>query len=141
MEESRVRRERARMTQALLEGEAGASVQPQPMILCLILSVQAEQEEQGRCEPAGLEPPLRAQMSPVFETEGTASVGVLQEQGVTEDSIVQEGGQVAVEGSLERRVTRLREPLPQHLTDEVAANETVHSEHLVVRVQVVLQVH
>jgi hypothetical protein len=121
------------MTQALLEGGAGAPVQGQPMILILLLSVQAGQEE-GRCEPAGLEPPLTAQMSPVFETEGTASVGVLQEQDVAEDSIVQEGGQVVVKGSLERSVTRLRELLARHLTDEVAANETVHSEHLVVRV-------
>lgn len=126
------------MTQALLEGEVGAPVQAQPMILILVLSVQAGQEE-GRCEPAGLEPPLTAQMSPVFETEGTASVGELQEQDVAEDSIVQEGGQVVVEGSLERRVARLRELLARHLTDEVAANETVHSEHLVVRV--VVRVH
>ena len=51
--------ERARMTQALLEGEAGAPVQVQPMILVLVLSVQAGQEE-GRCEPVGLEPPLMA---------------------------------------------------------------------------------
>jgi len=127
------------MTQALLEGEAGAPVQAQPMILVLVLSVQAEQEEEGRCEPAGLEPPLTAQMSPVFETEGTASVEVLQEQDVVEDSIVQEGGQVAVEGSLERRVVRRWELLARHLTDEVAANETVHSEHSVV--EVVVRVH
>jgi hypothetical protein len=33
------------MTQALLEGEAGAPVQAQPMILILILSVQAGQGE------------------------------------------------------------------------------------------------
>jgi hypothetical protein len=109
------------------------------MILVLVLSVQAEQEEEGRCEPAGLEPPLTAQMSPVFETEGTASVEVLQEQDVVEDSIVQEGGQVAVEGSLERRVVRRWELLARHLTDEVAANETVHSEHSVV--EVVVRVH
>jgi hypothetical protein len=93
------------MTQALLEGEAGAPVQTQRMILILI-SVQAEQEEEG--ERAGPEPPLMVQMSPVFETEVTASVGVLQEQDVvgdsSEDSVVQEGGQVVVEGSLERRV-------------------------------------
>jgi hypothetical protein len=133
----RVLRERVRMTQALLEGEAGAPVQAQPMILMPILSsVQAGQEE-GRCEPAGLEPPLTAQMSPVFETEGTASVGVLQEQDVVEDLIVQEEG-LAVEGSLERRLARLRELLVRHLTDEVAASETVHSEHLVVEV---VQVH
>lgn len=55
----RVLCERARMTQALLEGEAGAPVQVQPMILVLVLSVQAGQEE-GRCEPVGLEPPLMA---------------------------------------------------------------------------------
>jgi hypothetical protein len=134
-----VLRERARMTRALLEEEAGAPVQAQPMILILILSVQAGQEEEGRCEAAGLEPPLTAQMSPVIETEGTASVGVLQEQDVVEDSIVQEGGLVAVEGSLERRLARLWELLAQHLTDEVAANEAVHSEHLVV--EVVVRVH
>lgn len=128
------------MTQALMEGEAGAPVQAQPMIL-LVLSVEAGQEEEGRCEAAGLEPPLTARMSPVFE-EGTASVGVLQEQDVVEDSIVDsivQEGQVAVEGSLERRVARLRELLGRHLTDEVAANEAVHSEHLVV--EVVVQVH
>jgi hypothetical protein len=106
------------------------------LILILILSVQAGQEEEGRCEPAGLEPPLTAQMSPVFETEGTVSVGVLQGQDVVEDSIVQEGGQVAVEESLERRVAKLRELLARHLTDEVAANEAAHSEHLVVEVVV-----
>jgi hypothetical protein len=127
------------MTQALLEGGAGAPVQAQPMILILILSARAGQEEEGRCEPAGLEPPLTAQMSLVIETEGTASVGVLQEQDVVEDSIVQEGGLVAVEGSLEQRLARLRELLVQHLTDEVAANEAVHSEHLVV--VVVVRVH
>jgi hypothetical protein len=119
------------MTQALLEGEAGA-VQTQPMIL---ISVQAGQGEKGRCEPAGLEPPLTVQMSLAFEKEVTASVGVLQEQYVvedsSEDSIVQEGGQVAVEGSLELRVARLWELLARHLTDEEAANEAVHSEHLV----------
>lgn len=80
------------MTQVLLEGGAGASVQTQPMILILILSVQAGQEEEGRCEAAGPEP---AQMSLVFGTKGTASVGVLQEQDAVEDLIVQEG-QVAV---------------------------------------------
>jgi hypothetical protein len=84
------------------------------MILILILSVQAGQEEGGRCEPVVLEPPLTAQMLPVFETEGTAFVGVLQGQVVVEDSIVQEGGQVVVEGSLERRVARLRELLVRH---------------------------
>jgi hypothetical protein len=126
------------MTQVLLEVEAGASVQARPMILILVLSVQAGQEEEGRCEPVGLEPPLTAQMSPVFETEETASVGVLQEQDVVEDSIVQKG-RVVVEGSLERRVARLRESLARHLTDEVAANETVHSEHSVV--EVVVRVH
>jgi hypothetical protein len=131
------------MTQALLEGEAGAPVRAQPMIL--IPSAQAGQEEKGRCEPAGLEPPLTAQMSPVFETEGTVSVGVLQEQDVVEDSIVQKRGQVAVEGSLERRLerrlARLRELLARHLTDEVVVvvNEAVHSEHLVV--EVVVRVH
>jgi len=80
-------------------------------------------------------------MLPVFETEGTASVGVLQEQDVVEDSIVQKGGQVAVEGWLERRLARLREQLARHLTDEVVvvANEAVHSEHLVV--EVVVRVH
>ena len=131
--------ERALTTQALLEGEAGAPVQAQPMILILILSVQAGQEEEGHCEPVGLEPPLTAQMSSVFETEGTASVGVLQEQDVVEDSIVQEGGQVAVKGSLERRLGRLRELLVRHLTDEVAANEAAHSEHLVL--EAVVRVH
>lgn len=83
-------------------------------------------------------------MSPAFEKEGTASVGVLQEQDVVEDSNedsnVQEGGQVAVEGSLEQRVARLRELLARHLTDEVVANEAVHSEHLV-EVEVVVRVH
>jgi len=78
-------------------------------------------------------------MLPVFETEETASVEVLQEQDVVEDLIVQEGGQVAVEGSLERRVAKVWELLAQHLTDEVAANEAVHSEHLVV--EVVVRVH
>ena len=126
------------MTQALLEGEAGAPVQTQPMILILI-SVQAGQEEKGRCEPAGLEPPLTVQLSPVFETEETASVGVLREQDVVEDSIGQAGDQVAVVGSLEQRVARLQELMARHLTDEAAANEAVHSEHLVV--EVVVQVH
>ena len=129
-------RERVLMTQALLEGEGEAPVQAQPMILILILiliSVQAGQEE-GRCEPAGWEPALTPQMSPVFEMEGTASAGVLQEQDVVEGSNVQEEDQVAVEGSLERKVARLRELLARHLTDEVAANEMVHSEHLVVEV-------
>lgn len=64
---------------------------------------------------------------------------VLQEQDVVEDSIVQEGGQVAVEGPLERRVVGLWELLAQHLTDEVEVNELVHSEHLVV--EVVVRVH
>jgi hypothetical protein len=125
------------MTQVLMEGEAGEPVQVQPMILVLVLvlSVQAGQEEEGRCEPVWLEPPLTAQMSPVFETEETAFVGVSQEQDVVEDSIVQKG-QVVVEGLLERR---MRESLARHLMDEVAANEAVHSEHLVV--EVVVRVH
>ena len=94
-----------------MEGEAGAPVQAQRMILILI-SVQAGQEEEkGRCEPAGPEPSVTVQMSPVFETEVTPFVGVLQEQDVvgdsSEDSVVQEGGQVVVEGSLDRRVARL----------------------------------
>lgn len=127
-------RERVLMTQALLEGEGEAPVQAQLMILILILiSVQAGQEEE-RCEPAGVEPALAPQMSPVFEMEETASAGVLQEQDVVEDSIVQEEDQVAVEGSLERKVARLQELPARHLTDEVGANEMVHSEHLVVEV-------
>jgi hypothetical protein len=125
------------MTQVLMEGEAEEPVQVQPMILVLVLvlSVQAGQEEEGRCESVGLEPPLTAQMSPVFETEETAFVGVSQEQDVVEDSIVQKG-QVVVEGLPERR---MRESLARHLMDEVAANEAVHSEHLVV--EVVVRVH
>jgi hypothetical protein len=79
-------------------------------------------------------------MSPVLEMEGIASGEVLQEQDVVEDSIVQEGVQVAVEGSLEQGVARLREMLGRHLKDEVAANETVHSGHLTVAV-VVVRVH
>jgi hypothetical protein len=72
-------------------------------------------------------------MSHVVETESFASVGVLQEQDVVEDSTVQ-GVQVAVEGSLERGTARLMERLARRLTVEVVANETVHSEHLVVLV-------
>jgi hypothetical protein len=53
---------------------------------------------------------------------------------------VQEVGQVAVEGSLGRRVARLRVLLARHLTDEVGANEMVHSEHLAAAAAVV-QVH
>jgi hypothetical protein len=71
-------------------------------------------------------------MSPVIETVGIASVGVLQEQDVVEDSAVQEVVQVAVEVSPERKVARPMELLARRLMDEVVANETVHSEHLVV---------
>jgi len=73
-------------------------------------------------------------MSPVFGTEKIASVGVLQEQDVAEDSAVQGVAQVAVEGSLEWKAARLMERLARGLTDELVANETVHSEHLVVMV-------
>jgi len=48
------------MTQASLEGGAGAPARAQPMILVLVLSVQAGQEEEGRREAAGLEPLLTA---------------------------------------------------------------------------------
>jgi hypothetical protein len=64
------------MTQALLEVEAGVHVQTQRTQRILV-SVQAGQEEKERYEQAGPEPPLTVQISPVFETEVTASVGVL----------------------------------------------------------------
>jgi hypothetical protein len=54
--------------------------------MSLILSAQATQEGPGHCEPAGLEPPLAAQMSPVIETAEIASAEVSQEQDVIEDS-------------------------------------------------------
>ena len=127
--------ERAQMTRALLE-EPAAPVRTQPRALILILSVQVWQEGEGHRDPVELEPLLPAQMSPVFETEGTAPEGGLQEQDVVEDSIAEEGAQVAVEGCLEREVARLREWLTRRLTDEVAANETVHSEHLMAEVWV-----
>ena len=107
------------------------------MILILILSVQAGQEDDGRCETAALKPALMALMSLVFETKGTTSVGVLQEQDAVEDSNVQVG-RIDVEGSLEQRMVKLRELLARHSTDEVASNEPVHSEHLVVVVVVVV---
>jgi len=79
-------------------------------------------------------------MSPVLEMAGIVSGEVLQEQDVVEDSIVQEGVQVAVEGSLEQGVARLRELLARHLKDEVGANETAHLGHLTMAV-VVVRVH
>jgi hypothetical protein len=68
-------------------------------------------------------------MSPVVETGGIASVGVLQEQDVVEDSTVRGVVQVAGEGSPGRMAARVMERLARRLTDEVA-NGTVHLEHL-----------
>lgn len=59
VEELQVLRERAQMTRALLEVEAGASFQAKPMIP-LVLSVQARQEVVERSEPVTLEPPPTA---------------------------------------------------------------------------------
>ena len=119
VEELQVQPERARMTQALLEAEAGAPFRAQSTIPDLSV-----QEVEGRCEPVKLEPPPTAKM--VVEAAKIAFVGVLQEQDVVEDSAA-EGAQVAVEVSPETGTAPM-EYLVRRLTDEVA-NEMVHPEH------------
>ena len=57
VEELKVQPERARMTQASLEAEAGAGAPFRAQSTIPVLSVQEWQVVEGRCEPVKLEPP------------------------------------------------------------------------------------